>query len=275
MGIDLSAVGKKSEPSFFEYDWKKAVMYNISIGAKEQELPFIYENTPGGIKVFPSYSVIASMGARISFGDDIDFTRILHGEQLIRLFKPLPAQARVAQTAEVTSIYDKKKAAVINTKVTGSIEGDKIFETESAIFYRGGGDFGGDPGPKAEALNPPEGVKPDFSQAYQIPEWQAALYRLNGDLNPLHIDPEFAKLAGFDKPILHGLCTYGYATRALVYALCDGDVSRFREFKARFTNVVFPGETLTTEGWKDGDRYIVQARTDRAVVIGNAYAIVD
>jgi len=143
------------------------------------------------------------------------------------------------------------------------------------IFYRGGGGFGGDSGPKAEKIVPPEGTKPDFSVSHEIPKSQAALYRLCGDYNPLHIDPEFAALGGFNTPILHGLCTYGHATRAMVYALCDGDVSRFKEFKARFTDVVFPGETLTTEGWKDGDRYIVQCRTDRAVVIGNAYAIVD
>ena len=118
-------------------------------------------------------------------------------------------------------------------------------------------------------------TEPDFSISYKTNENQAALYRLNGDLNPLHIDPEFAKRSGrFTKPILHGLCTYGYATRAIVYGLCDGDVALFKEFKARFTSEVYPGETLTTEGWKDNDHYIIQVKTENSIVLGNAYAIV-
>jgi acyl dehydratase len=275
MGVDPSVVGKKSEPNYWEYDWKDVVLYALGIGAKEDELEFVYENTPGGVKVFPSFAVIAAFGMTMPFGTDIDFTQILHGEQSIRLFRPFPSQGKIERIGEVTSIYDKQKAAVINTMITGNLEGEKIFEAEMGIFYRGGGGFGGDPGPKAEKIVPPEGAKPNFSVAYEIPKSQAALYRLSGDYNPLHIDPEFAALGGFDRPILHGLCTYGHATRAMVYELCDGDVSRFKEFKARFTDVVFPGETLTTEGWKDGERYIVQCRTDRAVVMGNANAIVD
>jgi acyl dehydratase len=119
-------------------------------------------------------------------------------------------------------------------------------------------------------------MDPDFSVSYGIPENQAALYRLSGDLNPLHLDPDFAKRGGYDTPILHGLCTYGYATRAIVHGLCGGDVGRFKEFKARFSDVVYPGETLTTEGWgEEAGRYIIRVRTERAVVINNAYTVVD
>ena len=130
-------------------------------------------------------------------------------------------------------------------------------------------------GPKTEPINPPEGAAPDFSSSYQTSTNQAAFYRLNGDFNPLHIDPEFAKMARQPKPILHGLCTYGIATRAIVNELCGGDVSRLKEFSARFKGVVFPGETLTTEGWKDNGRYIIQVRKENTVVLGNAYAIVE
>jgi len=119
-------------------------------------------------------------------------------------------------------------------------------------------------------------VNPDFSVTDEIPDSQAALYRLLGDPNPLHIDPKEAQRVGFDRPILHGLCTYGYATRAIVHATCGGDVSRFKAFRTRLSDVVYPGEAVTTEGWKDGDgRYIIQVRTERGVVMSNAFAEVD
>ncbi len=143
------------------------------------------------------------------------------------------------------------------------------------FFYLGGGGFGGESGPKENPVNPPEDKKPEFSISYNTSENQAALYRLNGDYNPLHIDPEFASRSGrFKGPILHGLCTYGFATRAIIYGACDGNVERLKEFKARFTHEVYPGETLTTEGWKDNDRYIIQVKTENSIVLGNAYAIV-
>ena len=176
----------------------------------------------------------------------------------------------------IANIYDKGKGALIVTKITGnSDKGEQIYEEVRGHFYLGAGGFGGDRGPKAEPLDPPEGVAPDFRLSYRTNETQAALYRLNGDLNPLHIDDNFARSGGQEKAILHGLCTYGFATRAIVHGLCDGDVTRFKDFKARFSSVAYPGETLTTEGWKENGRYIIQVRTDKAVVLSNAYAIVE
>jgi acyl dehydratase len=154
-------------------------------------------------------------------------------------------------------------------------DGQPVFETLTVGFYRGGGGFGGDPGPKAEPLDPPAGVAPTWTSTETIPIHQNALYRLSGDHNPLHIDPEFAKRSGFDRPILHGLCTYGYATRMIVEHACGGDVARFREFKARFADVVFPGEVLTVSAWKHDRRLVIQASTPRAVVLSNAYAVVE
>ena len=140
----------------------------------------------------------------------------------------------------------------------------------------GEGGFGGDPGPKAEILEPPKGTRPDFTVSYLIPENQAALYRLNGDFNPLHIDPDFAKRGGFPRPILHGLCTYGHAVRAILYKTCDGDVRRFKEFKTRLSGVVYPGDSLVTEGWRSQEgRYLIQSRTDRGIVLSHAYARVE
>jgi acyl dehydratase len=277
--LDLEIIGKETKERTFTYSWKDVILYNLGIGAQPDELSFVYEGAKGGLKVFPSYAcIVAGIGFPRHSKKGIDGSRFIHGEQMIKLYKPFPKAGEIKVVGVCENIYDKGKAAVIHTKMTGTTaDGTKVFDAKYVHFYIGEGGFGGESGPKAEPLNPPEGVKPDFSIAYKTNDNQAALYRLNQDLNPLHIDPEFAKRSGkFTKPILHGLCTYGYATRAIVYGLCDGDVTRFKEFKARFTSEVYPGETLTTEGWKENGRYIIQMRTERgAVVLGNAYAIVD
>ncbi len=273
--IDLNSVGQTREGTF-KYDWKMSALYNLGIGAQAEDLSFVYERVKGGMKVFPSFATIVA-GSGLLFPKGTDFVRLLHGEQLIRLYVPFKPNGTINTKAVIEHIYDKGKAAVIHTKISGySSEGEHIFDTRYGFFVGGSGGFGGDPGPKTEPIIPPEGVEPDFSISYQTSTNQAAFYRLNGDFNPLHIDPNFAKMAGQPKPILHGLCTYGIATRAIVNGLCNGDVSRFKEFSARFKDVVFPGETLTTEGWKDNGRHIIQVRTDRGpVVLGNAYAIVE
>ncbi len=273
--IDLDSVGQTREGTF-KYDWKMSALYNLGIGAQAEDLAFVYEKVQSGMKVFPSFATIVA-GSGLLFPKGTDFVRLLHGEQLIRLYIPFKPNGTINTKAVIEHIYDKGKAAVIHTKISGfTPEGEHIFDTKYAFFVGGSGGFGGDPGPKTEPINPPEGIEPDFSISYQTSTNQAAFYRLSGDFNPLHIDPNFAKKAGQPKPILHGLCTYGIATRAIVNELCNGDVSRFKEFSARFKGIVFPGETLTTEGWKDNGRFIIQVRTDRGpVVIGNAYAIVE
>jgi len=245
--LNLDVIGKETEERTVKYTWKDVILYNLGIGAQPDELKFVYERYPGGVQVFPSYAcILAGIGFPRFSDKPVDGARFIHGEQMIKLLKPFPS------------------------------EGEHIFDAKYVHFYIGEGGWGGDRGPKAEPLDPPEGKEPDFSVSYKTNINQAAIYRLSGDYNPLHLDPEFAKRSGrFDRPILHGLCTYGYATRSIVYGLCDGDVSRFKEFKARFTSEVYPGETLTTEGWKDNGRYIVQVRTDRGPVLGNAYAIVE
>jgi len=277
-GLNLDVVGKEFPEVIFNYNWKDVVLYALGIGAKIDELEFLYENHPEGLKTFPSFACIAGgAGLQLNRVGNIDFSHFVHGEQSIKLYQPFSPSGKIVCKTKVENIFDKGKAAVIHMIVSGfDAKKNHIFDTKWVFFYLRGGGFGGDPGPKTEPLNPPEGIKPDFSISYKTHENQAALYRLNGDFNPLHIDPKFASRSGrFKGPILHGLCTYGFATRAMVHGICYGDVARFKEFKARFTSEVYPGETLTTEAWKSDDRYLIQVRTDRSVVLGNAYAIIE
>ncbi|MHA1459671.1 MAG: MaoC family dehydratase, partial [Promethearchaeota archaeon] len=182
----------------------------------------------------------------------------------------------IIRKGKITHIYDKGTGAVVHSLREGYNEkGERLFDVTWVHFYLDAGGFGGDPGPKTKKINPPIDKEPNFRISYKIAENQAAIYRLSGDLNPLHLDPVFASRSGrFKAPILHGLCTYGFATRAILYGACNGEISRFKEFNARFSSPVYPGETLTTEGWKEKDRYIIQARTERGIVLKNSYAVV-
>ncbi|MBA4392803.1 MAG: hypothetical protein C0407_04535 [Desulfobacca sp.] len=274
--LDWRTAGREARSHVFQYTWKDVVLYALGIGAQADEQAFVYENVTGGLQVFPSFAALAAGGLVLDFAKHLEGNRFLHGEQLVRLYHPIPPQGKILSTGRITDVFDKGKAAVIVFQSQGHGEdGTLLFEVEHIAFHVGGGGFGGDSGPKTELLNPPDGVEPHFRLSVQIPENQAALYRLSGDLNPLHIDPDYARRGGFAKPILHGLCTYGYATRAIIHGLCGGDVSRFKEFKARFSDVVYPGETLTTEAWQVQEgRFSIQVRTDRATVISNAYALV-
>lgn len=274
-GLDLSVVGKNFPEKTYSYSSKDVILYALGVGAQIDELPFIYEGIAGGLKVLPSFATIARLIAFPKLGN-IVFPRFIHGEESIKVYKSFKPMGEIICFSKVTDIFDKGKAAAIHVKCKGLTKNrDPLFDVKSVFFYLGGGGFGGERGPKSEPLTIPENKTPDFSITYKTMENQAALYRLNGDLNPLHIDPELAKMGGQEKPILHGLCTYGFATRAIINSLCKGDVSRFKEFKVRFSNVVYPGEALTTEGWKDNDRYLIQVKTDRSIVLSNAYVIVD
>ncbi|MBI4963199.1 MAG: MaoC family dehydratase N-terminal domain-containing protein [Desulfomonile tiedjei] len=275
----LDLIGKKSGPMPFEYTWKDVVLYALGIGAQTEELPFVYENAKGGLRVFPSFGTVMGVALFTDLFENVtvDLSKFIHGEEAIKLYRPIPPSGKVLVEGEITNVYDKGKGALIVWRLKALTEqGEPLLEAEHGVFYVGAGGFGGDAGPKSEPLDPPEGIQPDFIVSYYIPENQAALYRLNGDLNPLHLDPDFAKMGGFPRPILHGLCTYGYAVRAIVHGACDGDPARLKEFRARFAGVVYPGDTLVTEGWNDKDgRYLIRCRTDRGVVLSHAYAKVE
>jgi 3-hydroxyacyl-CoA dehydrogenase/3a,7a,12a-trihydroxy-5b-cholest-24-enoyl-CoA hydratase len=203
---------------------------------------------------------------------------VLHGEQSIDLKATIPTSGKLSTSAKIGAIYDKGSGAVVvidsETKDDG---GALLFANQSSIFIRGAGGFGGERGPSASSKNVPPEAKPDHTVEYQTSTDQAALYRLSGDRNPLHIDPEFAKMGGFDRPILHGLCTFGHVGRAILHSVCGSDPARFKGFEVRFSGVVFPGETIVTDLWKESDnRYLVQAKTKERseAVIANAAATV-
>ena len=274
MAIKLDLVGRKSTPTPFTYQWKDVVLYALGVGAKVDELDYLYEAR--GPKVLPTFAVVPSFAAMLSVAGDLGANpmMILHGEQKVILHRAIPSQATLKTTSEVKGIYDKGKGALVVVEArTVDDKGEPVFDNVFSIFVRGEGGFGGDRGPEAPKADPPARA-PDFEVIEATTREQALLYRLSGDVNPLHADPNMAKLGGFDRPILHGLCTFGHAGRAVLKGACGGDPARLRSFGARFSGVVFPGDTLTTRGWKgDGGAFIVSTTTqDGKVVLSNAIA---
>lgn len=275
MALNLEVIGEKTDPTPFTYTEDTIILYALGIGAGTHELDFVYEKN---LKVFPTFAVIPigpvvdDLWSRVNF----NWTKVLHGEQQIILHKEIPTSGTLYCTAWVESIHDKgdKGAPVTAVIETRDEYGTLLFENRLLVIDRSGGNFGGDRGPKAEKIVPPEGKDPDFSVSVRTSRDQALLYRLSGDKNPLHADPDFAGKGGLPKPILHGLCTYGIAGKAILRSVCGNDPARFKSFSARFLNPVFPGETLTTQGWKVGDgTYVIQVRADDGrFVLGNARA---
>jgi acyl dehydratase len=195
---------------------------------------------------------------------------LVHGEQAVELHKPIPVEGGVRTTTRVVGIYDKGSGGVVATEST-SVDidtGEPMFTTRSSAFIRGEGGFGGDRGPSGPRNVPPDRA-PDHSVTYSTSRDQALIYRLSGDRNPLHSDPSFAALGGFDRPILHGLCTYGVTGRALLHALCGSDPARFGSMYGRFSRPVWPGDTLTVSIWETGDGAALfqTTRPDGTVVI--------
>jgi len=262
-GIKTDCVGKQIKPDEFEWTWKDIALYNIGIGACDLE--HTYENVRGGIKAIPSWAVVPPFPALF---ESLKLTganpmMILHGEQKIILKKrPLPPKAKTVTTGKITELYDKGKGALYRLHTeTKTVDGEELFDNVFSAFVRGAGGFGGERGP--EPGNVPPQRDPDATIEHQTLPVQNLIYRLSGDINPLHIDPQFAKMAGYDKPILHGLCTFGFVTRAVIEACCGGDDSKLLEFEVRFRDVVYPGQKIITRVWKEnGARAIVAARTD-------------
>lgn len=277
MPINPDAVGSESEPTERSWTSKDALLYAVGVGAgavdPSQELQFTTENSKGiDQQVLPTFAVIigASGGAWDKVGE-FNWAMLVHGEQAIELHAPIPVEGTVRTTSRISGIYDKGSGAVIATE-SESVDvatGKPLFTNRMSAFIRGEGGFGGDRGPSGARNQPPDRA-PDHKVTYETRADQALTYRLSGDRNPLHSDPEFAKLAGFDRPILHGLCSYGFTGRALLHTLCDSDPARFEVMDARFSKPVFPGDTLTVSMWVDGNEAIFRTETQNGEVVIDA-----
>lgn len=258
MALNLDATGKKSQPFVHTYRWQDVVLYALGIGAKTGELDYLYEGR--GPKVFPTYAVVPTFYACAGLFDVIggNLLGVVHGGQLSRVHKPFPSSGKLTTIGTVAGVYDLKRMAQANmTTETRDEKGDLICETEWSILYRMDGGFGGPPPPKRDEEKPPA-REPDWTHEEATSPEQALLYRLSGDLNPLHADPKIGEMAGFGKPILHGLATYGFAARAVVQKVCGGDADKLKAFSGQFRKPVWPGDTLVTEGWNEGKRVVLR-----------------
>ncbi|MFE7646554.1 MaoC/PaaZ C-terminal domain-containing protein [Streptomyces phaeoluteigriseus] len=257
MPID-AAKALAAEPRTGEITWdrKDVLLYHLGVGAgvpatDPDELRYTLESR---LHVLPSFATVAGSGSPgvisgLSMpGVDVDLARVLHGGQSLTLHRPLPAEGTATATGRIAAVYDKGKAAVLVMRTEVTDADGPLWTNDAQIFVRGEGGWGGERGPSTR-LDPPAG-DPDKTVERHIREDQALLYRLSGDRNPLHADPDFARAAGFDRPILHGLCTYGITLKAVVDTLLDGDVTRVRAYATRFAGVVFPGETLRIRMWR-------------------------
>jgi acyl dehydratase len=267
--ISSDLVGLTFEPVEFSWGTKDVILYALGVGAKPKgELEFVFEGK--GPKVLPTYAVIPgmfSMGGLVS-NVDINLAMLLHGEQSITLHREIPPEASVRITGRVAEVWDKGKAAVIGSEGLVEDANGPLFTTKATLFIRGAGGFGGERGPSTVGLNEPPDRAPDHVIEDVTRPEQGALYRLSGDPNPIHIDPDFATMAGFEQPFVHGLCTYGFVGRAILSALCGGDPARFLHLEARFADQVYFGDSVITKIWTVGaGEAIVQAQTQKGNVV--------
>ena len=263
----------KTEEERLVWNDQRSMLYALSIGLgsdplDERELPFVYEN---GLKAVPTFATVLSMPMGLLAKTGVNFARVVHGEQAVQLHKPLPPEGEALATTRVEAVWDKgeKGAILILVSELKEPSGAPLATLRSSVFARADGGFGGPAGEEAPHQVPARPA--DQSLDFATRPDQALLYRLNGDRNPLHADPNFAKFAGFPRPILHGLCTYGITCRAVLQGFADYDPAKVRSHAARFSAPVFPGETVTVDLWRDGDVVSFEARVkDReAVVIRN------
>lgn len=280
MPIDLDkALGAELPSQEFSWTASDVALYALSVGAAADPvdtigLEYVHDTDP---KVLPSFATVAATmnvteAPRVSFpGVEIDLAKVVHGSQSVRLHRPIPAAGTATTTTTIAEIQDKGSAAVIiQESETVSADGQKLWTSRSGIFARGEGGFGGERG-TSEKVEYPEREADHTIEVATLPQ-QALFYRLCGDRNPLHSDPAFAEAAGFPRPILHGLCSYGLVLRAVVDQVLGGDVARVGGYGVTFGGIFFPGETMRIRVWEEGSRLLVAATVaerDDAPVLKN------
>lgn len=263
MPMNLDAVGTVFGEAEVAWTPDDCMLYALGVGCGLDELQFVTENTASApLAVLPTFPVV--VGTRTPDGSageaplavlgDFSMAMLVHGEQHVELAGPVPTSGVVRSTSTVAGIYDKGSGAlvVLETEAVDARTAAPRWRTTMSMFIRGEGGFGGARGPASGAPVVPE-EDPDLTVRYETRPDQALLYRLSGDRNPLHSDPAFARQAGFDRPIMHGLCTLGFSGRALLHGLCDSAPARVRAIGARFSAPCWPGDTLRVELWRTGD----------------------
>ena len=270
MALNLDSIGKKIGPVTKKYDWKDVVLYALGVGAGFDDLDYCYENR---LKVIPSFSIgaVFEFLAEAALNSEVDLSGILHGEQDIIFHNPIPTEGTLSTEGTITHIYDKGKetgALVVAEADTNHSNGQKLFTNIFTLFCRRDGGFGGPDAPK-EPVEFPDRL-PDFEEeCVPLPD-QPLIYRLTGDIFALHVDPEFAKASGFEKPIMHGLCTHGYACRAVIKHLFPGQPERMKRFRNRFSRSLYPGTPIKTQIWKVDEGYAlfrtINAQTGDVVI---------
>jgi len=285
MPIDLSvALGASLPEQQFSWTSSDVLLYHLALGAgsdplSERELRYATEKN---LQVLPSFAVVApsvheTEPPKVSYpGIEIDLAAVLHGSQHITMHAPIPTDGKARSTARVAEVWDKGSAAVVVTEtLVSDLDGNRLWTNRSSIFARGEGGFGGERGPSSGSGQPDRA--PDHVIVARTTPQQALLYRLLGDRNPLHSDPEFAAAAGFPAPILHGLASFGIVLKSLVDTLLDADTARVASYGVKFAGVVYPGETLQTAVWREGNRYSFQTSVverDHAPALADAELVV-
>jgi acyl dehydratase len=272
MPLDHTLIGVEGEPTERTWTSTDAILYALGVGAGLEdplrELEFTTENSQDVTqRVLPTYAVLVSQSrARRTLGD-FDPALLVHAEQAFTLHRPLPVEGTARTISRVTAIHDKGSGALVTTEsvaVTADT-GEPLVTARSSAFIRGEGGFGGERGASRSWERPQR--DPDHAVAYTTRPEQALLYRLSGDRNPLHTDPTFAARGGFERPILHGLCTYGFTGRALLHTLCASDPARFGSMEARFSRPVLPGDRLVVSIWIERDGALFQTATRDGIVV--------
>ncbi len=282
MGIDLGSVGVRTAPRLVRWTEQEVLLYAVAVGAGQadasEELSLTTENSDGvELRVLPTFAITLVHRVPAPSYGAVNRAMVLHGEQYLDVRSPLPIEGAVELSTEITGIHDKGSGALVVSETTAQLpeSGDILFSTRSASFVRGEGGFGSSEGKPSAVPEPLPSRAPDDRFTAGSRADQALLYRLTGDRNPLHSDPVVAAKGGFDRPILHGLCTFGITGRVLVNTMCKGDPARLRSISGRFSRVVYPGDGLTIDVWTDGPLGRFRTSTDAGVVLDRGAFSVD
>jgi acyl dehydratase len=274
MALNMDALGKRIGPLTRSYDWRDVVLYALGVGAGFDELDYVYEKD---LKVIPSFSIAAVIDiiAQMNVAANVNLAGVVHGEQELIFHNVIPTSGKLITEGQITHYYDKGKkgALVVRESKTCDDSGTRLFTNVSTSFARLDGGFGGQDAPPKIVEFP--GQEPDFRVSAHPSPSQPLLYRLSGDTSRLHVDPDFAVAAGFNRPILHGLCTHGFACRALIRSLCPGKPEKVRRMDCRFSKPLYPGDPIETLIWKTAEGKalwrVVNTRTGDIVITNGIF----